>query len=133
MENKEITNILNKLQKEIESFGIKIKKDQIVEDLKKVREISLKLENPRMVKASRLTFEHINSYNGFNIPVLSDEPIEGFEDSNLGNEENIEENEEAQKESLIYLLSIMKDPTNRINSSDLKEYNVLLKSYAELH
>ncbi|MCT4579842.1 MAG: hypothetical protein N4A35_00370 [Flavobacteriales bacterium] len=133
MENKESVSILNKLQKEVESFGIKIKKDTIVEELKKVRAIALKLENPRMVKATRLTFEHVEAYEGFNIPMLSDEPIEGFEDSNLGNDTDIESNEEAQKESLLYLLSIMKDPTNRINASDLKEYNVLLKNYAELH
>ncbi len=133
MENKESIKILNKLQKEIESFGIKIKKDAIVEELKKVREIALKEENPRMVKATRLTFEHVAAYEGFNIPMLSDEPIEGFEDSNLGNDTDIESDEDAQKESLLYLLSIMKDPTNRINASDLKEYNLLLKSYAELH
>ncbi len=133
MENKESVSILNKLQKEVESFGIKIKKDTIVEELKKVREIALKLENPRMVKATRLTFEHVEAYEGFNIPMLSDEPIEGFEDSNLGNDVDIESNEEAQKESLLYLISIMKDPTNRINASDLKEYNILLKNYAELH
>jgi hypothetical protein len=133
VENKESVSILNKLQKEVESFGIKIKKDTIVEELKKVRAIALKLENPRMVKATRLTFEHVEAYEGFNIPMLSDEPIEGFEDSNLGNDTDIESNEEAQKESLLYLLSIMKDPTNRINASDLKEYNVLLKNYAELH
>jgi hypothetical protein len=133
VENKESVSILNKLQKEVESFGIKIKKDTIVEELKKVRAIALKLENPRMVKATRLTFEHVEAYEGFNIPMLSDEPIEGVEDSNLGNDTDIESNEEAQKESLLYLLSIMKDPTNRINASDLKEYNVLLKNYAELH
>jgi len=131
--NKEAEKILSKLYKEVESFGIKIKKDLIVEELKKVREIALKDENPRLVKATRLTYEHINSYNGFNIPIPSDEPIEGFEDSLLGIEADIEDNEEAQKESLLYLISIMKDPTNRMNASDLKEYNILLKSYAELH
>lgn len=133
MGNKEAEKILSKLYKEVESFGIKIKKDLIVEELKKVREIALKDENPRLVKATRLTYEHINSYNGFNIPIPSDEPIEGFEDSLLGIEADIEDNEEAQKESLLYLISIMKDPTNRMNASDLKEYNILLKSYAELH
>ncbi len=133
MENKESVSILSKLQKEVESFGIKIKKDTIIEELKKVREIALKQENPRMVKATRLTFEHVEAYEAFNIPMLSDERIEGLEDSKLGDEVDIERNEEAQKESLLYLISIMKDPTNRINASDLKEYNVLLKNYAELH
>ncbi len=133
MENKEAVQILEKLHKEVESFGIKIKKNLIIDELQKVREIALKEEAPRMVKATRLIFEHVKAYNAFNIPMLSDEPIEGFDDSNLGTEENIEENEEAQKESLLYLLSIMKDPSNRMNASDLKEYNILLKSYAELH
>ena len=133
MENKEAIKIIETLHKEVESFGIKIKKDLIIEELKKVREIALKEEAPRMVKAARLIFEHIEAYNAFNIAMLSDEPIEGFDDSNLGTESDIEENEEAQKESLLYLLSIMKDPSNRMNASDLKEYNILLKSYAELH
>lgn len=133
MVNKETLSIINKLHKEVESFGIKIKKDTIIEELKKVREIALQEEKPRMVKASRLTFEHIAAYGGFNIPLLSDEPIEGFEDSNLGNEGDIENDEAAQKESLMYLLSIMKDPENKINASELKEYNILLKNYAEIH
>jgi hypothetical protein len=131
--NKETINIINKLHKEVESFGIKIKKDSIIEDLKKIREIALKEEKPRMVKAARLTFEHITAYEGFNIPMLSDEPIEGFEDSSLGTVGEIEEDEAAQKESLLYLLSIMKDPENKLNAAELKEYNVLLKSYAEIH
>lgn len=133
MGNKQTATIITKLHKEVESFGIKIKKDTIVADLKKVREIALKEENPRMVKAARLTYEHLEAYEGFNIPLLSDEPIEGFEDSNLGSESDIENDEEAQKESFLYLLSIMKDPSNKINASELKEYNILLKSYAELH
>lgn len=133
MVNKETVSIINKLHQEVESFGIVIKKDSIIEDLKKVREIALKEENPRMVKATRLTFEHVEAYEGFNIPLLSDEPIEGFEDSNLGTEGEIENDEAAQKESLLYLLSIMKDPENKINASELKEYNVLLKNYAEIH
>lgn len=133
MVNKETINIINKLHQEVESFGIKIKKDSIIEDLKKVREIALKEEKPRMVKATRLTFEHLEAYEAFNIPLLSDEPIEGFEDSNLGTEGEIENDEAAQKESLLYLFSIMKDPENKINASELKEYNVLLKNYAEIH
>lgn len=133
MKNKKATKIIEALHKEVESFGIKIKKNLIIEELKKVREIALKEEAPRMVKATRLIFEHVEAYNAFNIAMLSDEPIEGFEDSTLGTESDIEENEEAQKESLLYLLEIMKDPANRMNASDLKEYNILLKSYAELH
>ncbi len=133
MQNKETAKIISKLHQEVESFGIKIKKDTIVDDLKKVRELALKEENPRMVKASRLTYEHIAAYEGFKIPLLSDEPIEGFEDSNLGTESDIETDEDAQKESFLYLLSIMKDPSNRINASELKEYNILLKNYAEIH
>ncbi len=133
MENKEAVKIIDTLYKEVESFGVKIKKNLIIDEMKKVREIALKEEAPRMVKATRLIFEHVKAYNAFNIPMLSDEPIEGFEDSTLGTESDIEENEEAQKESLLYLLSIMKDPANKMNASDLKEYNILLKSYAELH
>ncbi len=132
MENKEATVILNKLIKEVESFGISIKKDSIIENLKKLREIALKEENPRMVKATRLTYEHIEANDGFYIPIPADEPIDGFEDSNLGQEEP-DNSEEAQKESLLYLLSIMKDPTNKINHMELKEYNDMMKNYAELY
>jgi len=131
--NKSTTDIIKKLHTEVESFGITIKKDSIVEELKKLREIALQEENPRMVKATRLTYEHIEAYEGFKIPVLADEPIEGFEDSNLGTESDIDNDEAAQKESLLYLLSIMKDPSNKMNAEELKEYNILLKNYAELH
>ena len=99
----------------------------IVNDLKQLRPYAVEENNPLLAKAIRLTFEHIEAHETFDIPIPDDEPMEGFEAENMGSEENNAE------ESLDYLLSLMSDTSNKVNKMELREYCNALIAYEEDH
>lgn len=97
----------------------------LVEDLKNLRTIIIEEEeNPLLAKVLRLTYEHIEEFKGFEIPVPDDEPLEE-------GEEAPENTAETGQESLDYLLSLVADPENKINKIELREYVNALNTYAE--
>ncbi len=96
----------------------------IVEDLKELRPYAVEEKNPLLAKVIRLTYEHIETYDTFDIPIPEDEPVEGFEDE-------LETTEADPKESLDYLLSLMSESRNKINALELREYSNNLTAYAE--
>lgn len=96
----------------------------IVEDLKELRPYAVEEKNPLLAKVIRLTYEHIETYHTFDIPIPEDEPVEGFEET--------EGTEEVDpKESLDYLLSLMAESKNKLNALELREYSNNLTAYAE--
>lgn len=96
----------------------------IVDDLKELRSLVVEEGNPLLAKVIRLTWEHVETTGGFEIPVPDDEPMEEGEE--------IPVNEHASgQESLDYLLSLMADPENKVNKLELREYITALHSYAE--
>lgn len=97
----------------------------IVEDLKELRPFAVDENSPLLAKVIRLTYEHIETYGTFDIPIPEDEPVEGFE------EEQEEAEEVDPKESLNYLLSLMAEAKNKINALELREYSNNLSAYAE--
>lgn len=97
----------------------------IVEDLKELRPYAIEDKNPLLAKVIRLTYEHIEEYQTFDIPIPEDEPIEGFE------EEELPTAEASPEESLDYLLSLMTDSDNKLNEQELREYSNALVAYAE--
>lgn len=97
----------------------------IVEDLKELRPYAVEEQNPLLAKVIRLTYEHIETYGTFDIPIPEDEPVEGFE------EEDEAGTQVDPQESLDYLLSLMAEPHNKINALELREYSNELMAYAE--
>lgn len=97
----------------------------IVEDLKELRPYAVEEKNPLLAKVIRLTYEHIETYDTFDIPIPEDEPVEGFED------EATQAEDVDPKESLDYLLSLMAEAKNKINALELREYSNNLTAYAE--
>lgn len=94
----------------------------IVDDLKDLRVLVVEEGNPLLAKVIRLTFEHIDSYQTFEIAIPNDEPIE---------DEEIDEEEITGQESLDYLLSLMADSSNKVNELELREYVKAFNIYAE--
>ena len=97
----------------------------IVEDLKELRPYAVEEKNPLLAKVIRLTYEHIETYQTFDIPIPEDEPVEDFE------EEEQEEKQVDPQESLDYLLSLMAESKNKVNALELREYSNNLMAYAE--
>ena len=123
MENPKAQKLLNKIQRDLMRNGIIT--NTIVEDLKQLRPFAVEENSPLLAKVIRLTYEHIETYDTFDIPIPDDEPVEGFE------EEEQEEQEVDPKESLDYLFSLMAEAKNKINALELREYSNNLTAYAE--
>ncbi|MDX1752965.1 MAG: hypothetical protein R3259_07250 [Salinimicrobium sediminis] len=123
MENQKAQKLLNKIQRDLMRNGIII--NTIVDDLKELRPYAIEEKNPLLAKVIRLTYEHIETYQTFDIPIPEDEPLEDFE------ADNPEANDVDPKESLDYLLSLIAESNNKINEIDLKEYRDNLIAYAE--
>lgn len=123
MENPKAQKLLNKIQRDLMRNGII--QNTIVEDLKELRPYAVEEQNPLLAKVIRLTYEHIETYGTFDIPIPEDEPVEGFE------EEDEAGTQVDPQESLDYLLSLMAEPHNKINALELREYSNELMAYAE--
>ena len=116
MENKQALKLIEKIQKDLLQNKFEVSK--IVDDLKKIREISLELNNPVVTKALRLAYEHLENNNGFFIGIPDDEPVDSKDaqvEANISEENNIE--------SFNYFLSLLTDLDKKNNLLDLKEYN----------
>lgn len=116
MQNKQAIQLIEKIQKEISSK--KHDFSSIIEDLKKVREITMDMNNPVLTKALRLSFEHLEVNNAFLIEIPNDDPID--EESETEKEVYSTEN---NLESFNYFLSLLVDCSKKNNLLDLKEYN----------
>jgi hypothetical protein len=122
VENKEIQNQIDKILKELTENGIVVEK--IVEELKILRELFKTEKMPRMVKLLRLTYEHIENYGNFNIAIPEDE----------GNDSDVKLSaDELRIESLSYLVSLFRKPTQKLNAEDLDYYLHAFGIYDETH
>lgn len=111
------------MQRELSQNGIIA--NTLVNDLQELRTFAVEEDNPLLAKVIRLTFEHIETYETFDIPIPEDEPVEGFE------EENEVETESTPEESLDYLLALMIESDNKLNEIELREYRNALIEYSE--
>lgn len=118
MENSNAQKIIKALQAEVISNGIIA--ENLVPELKKLREFALLEEKPVLVKALRLAYEHIEENNDFLVNIPSDEPIE---------DETEVHAENTASESFTYFMSLMLDLNNKHNLADLKEYNTQFQQY----
>ena len=116
MENRQALKLIEKIQKEIlfEKFTV----DQAIEDLKKIREITMEMNNPVVTKALRLAYQHLEANNGFMIAIPDDEPLDSKEI-----EVNTASKTTHDIESLNYFLTLFTDLDKKNNVLDLKEYN----------
>lgn len=124
MESIEANKLIVKLQKDLAKAGIV--KETLVKGLKELRPYALEEEDPTLTKVIRLTYEHIETNNSFNIAIPDDEEIEG---EDMVTEEIDENDFDAKRDSLNYLFSLMLDRNNATNRQDLFEYRDALKAF----
>jgi len=129
MQTTEGNKLIEKIQKEISKSGIN--QNKLIEQLRELREIALKEEDPTLTKVIRLAYEHLAEHGTFNIPIPADELVaEGDEeDAEAEMMINSIETDEDRVESLNYLLSLMHDRENPSNRQELFEYRDALKNY----
>lgn len=124
MENPNAQKLINKIQKDLFKNGFVAQ--TLITDLKKLREYALEEQNPVLVKALRLTYEHVEANDAFLIPIPDDDPFESDEEQTLNEVELAKEN---NLESLDYLISLLLDLENKTNIADLREYNKLFTKF----
>lgn len=109
--NKQLESIIAKVEKEgVLASGL-------IDDLKGLREIALKEEDPLVVKVLRLTYEFLEDRKGFDVQGQFDEDEEGNEYPM-----EIEDNE-----NLVYLLNLLLNAEHKINREEIKDYRSALK------
>lgn len=116
MQNKQSIELIEKIQKDINSK--KFNSNSIIEDLKKIRENSMELNTPTLIKSLRLAYEHIEQNDAFLIEIPNDEPLDGNVNSEISKYA-----ENNNLESFDYFLSLVKNYSKKSNLLDLKEYN----------
>lgn len=116
MENKQAIKLIEKIQKKL--IQNKFDVNETVEDLKKIREISLEEKNPTVTKSLRLAYEHLETNNAFliAIPEDLDEETENEETTNQYSDSN-------DLESFAYYLELLTDLSKKNNVLDIKAYN----------
>ncbi len=116
MENKQAIKLIEKIQKNL--IQNKFDVNETVEDLKKIREISLEEKNPTVTKSLRLAYEHLEVNNAFliAIPEDLDEETENEETTNQYSDSN-------DLESFAYYLELLTDLSKKNNVLDIKAYN----------
>lgn len=123
MENPSAQKLIKKIQVDLFKNGFVA--ETMIADLKKLREYALEEQNPVLVKAIRLTYEHLEENGAFLIPIPDDEPVD--EETELVTDDNT--NTENNIESLEYLLSLFSDLSHKNNLLDLKEYNKAFQEF----
>jgi hypothetical protein len=109
--NTKLDSIIEKVEKK----GLEATK--LVEDLKELRELALKEQDPLVTKVLRLSYEFLIEHSAFNVQAQYEED----------EEENEYPIEIEDKENFLYLLNLLKSSDHKINREEIKDYRTALK------
>ncbi len=109
--NKKLETIIAKVDKS----GISAK--GLIDDLKDLREVAKKEEDPLVTKVLRLTYEYLTENEAFDVKGQFDEDEEG-------NEYPLEVEDQ---ENLLYLLNLLIKADHKINREEIMDYRSALK------
>lgn len=88
----------------------------MIEELKALRELFKDIQKPTIVKSIRLVYEHIEMHGSLdNLKYWEEEEIEL----------------DAENSSFAYYIGLLNNPTNKYNREEIKELNVLLKTFGQ--
>ena len=99
----------------VEKKGMKA--PNLVEDLKELRELALKEQDPLVTKVLRLSYEFITENGTFDVQAQYEED----------EEENEYPIEIEEVENFLYLLNLLKKADHKINREEIKDYRTALK------
>lgn len=99
----------------------------LVDDLKELRPYAVEEKRPAVAKSIRLTYQHVDEFGTFTIPIPEDDDIlEEETNETIISEEG---DEHDPKESLLYLMSLLKNEEHKRNKEEIREYNEALRDY----
>ena len=109
--NTKLDSIIAKVEKK----GLAATK--LVDDLKELRELALKEQDPLVTKVLRLSYEYLLENESFDVQAQYEED----------EEENEYPIEIEDKENFLYLLNLLKSAYHKINREEIKDYRTALK------
>jgi hypothetical protein len=121
LENKKAQKLINKIIEELNTTGIQAEKQ--VENLKNLRVHAVEEKLPVVAKAIRLTYEHLEEYETFVAPIPQEEILDD-------DGEAVEQEKITGSDSLIYLMDLIKHSDNKLNLSEIREYNTYLEEFS---
>lgn len=116
MENTAAIQLLDKIEADLNRNGIIT--NTLVTDLKELRPYAIEEEDPTLTKVIRLTYELLENTGGFEVAM----PVEVDEEGVA-----MEAEESTPTETMLYLVSIMRNAKNPINREDLFQFRDNLK------
>mgnify|MGYP006439044125 CR=1 FL=1 len=119
MDNKKTIKKLDKIIDDVEQNGILY--SSLADSLKELREMVVKDDLPVLAKVIRLTYQHLEEFEDFYIPIPEDEPLE----------EDQEKENVKGKESILYLMNLIKHYENKFNQEEIRQYINYLEVFAE--
>lgn len=127
MTNNNAQKLIAKILNDLDHNGIIT--NTLVADLKELRPFAIAEKRPVVAKAIRLIYEHVEEFDTFAVPIPDDEEIV---DEETGEAIAADESETSgPTESLIYLMSLLKNEEHRRNKLDIREFNEALQEYAD--
>lgn len=109
--NEKLNSILEKVEKNgVSATGL-------IDDLKDLREIAQKEQDPLVTKVLRLAYEYLQENTSFDVQAQ-------FEEDEEGNEYPIEIED---NENLLYLLNLLRNADHKVNREEIKDYRTSLK------
>ena len=121
MESKKALKLIKEIVKDLNTSGIQVEKQ--VEDIKKLRALAVEEEQPVVAKSLRLVCEHLEEFETFVAPIPQEEFFD--EDGEL-----IEQEKVTGSDSLVYLMNLIKKCENKLNLSEIREYNSYLEDFS---
>lgn len=109
--NKKLDAIIAKVEKD----GVGA--DGLVDDLKELRELAFKEQDPLVTKVLRLSYEFLLENKSFDVQAQYEED----------EEENEYPIEIEDNDNLLYLLNLLKNADHKINREEIKDYRTALK------
>lgn len=91
--------------------------DNLIDDLKELREYALKEQDPLVTKVLRLSYEYLGENNSFDIQAQYEED----------EEENEYPIEIEDVDNFLYLMNLLKKADHKINREEIKDYRTALK------
>lgn len=124
--------LLGQIQSSISSDGLNV--PFLVETLKKVRPFGIEEEDPTVTKVLRLTYEHLEANETWNIVLEEAEVEEGTEVEDEDEPQMVNRNaedvtDEERVESFGFLMSLIEKSENKLNRSDINHFKFALLAY----
>ena len=121
MESKKALKLIKAIIEDLNTNGIQVEKQ--VENIKKLRALAVEEEQPVVAKSLRLVYEHLEEFETFVAPIPQEEVFD--EDGEL-----IEQEKVTGSDSLVYLMNLIKQCENKLNLSEIREYNSYLEDFS---